>query len=71
LALASSTGFFITLHFVTVACYYMITQNDHRDSFQHDEIDFDAIAKDLDLNRKSKDVKGRGETDSLLHKQIQ
>jgi hypothetical protein len=35
----------------------MITQNEHRNSFAHDEIDFDAVAADLDLARKSQDMR--------------
>jgi hypothetical protein len=56
LALGSATGFFIMMHFITIACYYMITQNEHRNSFVHDEIDFDAIARDLEVARKSQDM---------------
>lgn len=47
LALYSATGFFIAMHLLTVACYFMFTQNADRDSLVHEEIDFDRIAEDL------------------------
>jgi hypothetical protein len=56
LALGSATGFFLMMHLIAIACYRMITQNEHRDSFVHDEIDFDAVARDLDIARQSKDA---------------
>lgn len=62
LALASATGFFFINHLITIACYYMVTQNEHRSSFVHDEIDFDAVARDLEIARKSGDaVRGGAE----------
>lgn len=41
------------MHLITIACYYMVTQNEHRDSFVEDELDFDAIAKDLDIRKSA------------------
>lgn len=44
LSLASATGLFIVLHLLTVACYFMFTQNKDRDSLVHVPPDFEAAA---------------------------
>jgi hypothetical protein len=41
-ALAASTALFALLHFLTVACYFMFTQNQDRDSLIHEPINFEA-----------------------------
>lgn len=47
LALASSTGLFACMHFLAIACYFMYTQNNDRDSLVHEVIDFEAAIKEL------------------------
>mmetsp|Transcript_6584 Transcript_6584/g.7167 ORF Transcript_6584/g.7167 Transcript_6584/m.7167 type:complete len:502 (+) Transcript_6584:87-1592(+) len=53
LALGSCLGFLIVMHLISIACYHMVTQNEHRDSFVEEDIDFDQIARDLHLDQKA------------------
>jgi len=52
LALYSATGFFISMHLLTVACYFMYTQNSDRDSLVHDEVDFAEIIAQRETERQ-------------------
>ena len=54
-ALASSTGLFISMHLLAISCYFMFTQNANRDSLVHEDLDFDGAARDLQLAKESMD----------------
>jgi hypothetical protein len=62
LAVSSATGLLFLMHLITIACVYLIFNNNSRGSFVHERLDFETAALEYALSRNNSIVSRQGST---------